>query len=208
MNLIERLTTTDRITSAREAFNQVFQSSNPFNSPFSPQIESKAILFPSSYLLNSEQYDAIVVASNRIGDTTAYYSSTESYRLGRVRFEEGTHAVVQLRKSSHDSMWKLLGNVQWESAIYAIDGRWGAMSSNDVHAVVGGPTEFIETLDRLLGLQRNLDEFLDYLIDQHNRFQSDLSWVVELLSNTYGEQQSSRLLSAKGFSPIHLDDSS
>lgn len=197
--MIKRLPSSHHVAQAKRHFDQVFQSVDPYGRPFSSGVEAKAVVFPSYYLLLPEQYDALVEAARILGETTAFYSSTETYRIGRNYWAEGMHALIDLRPGTHDDIWYGLGQVQWEGALYSVSGRWGALSSNDIHAVIGGPREFMQILDDHLNFEQNLRSFLEYEVEQHRRHKADIAWVVDLIENVYGEAFSSTLLTASRF---------
>jgi hypothetical protein len=124
------------------------------------------------------------------------------YRLGRSAWDDQLHAVIELKKGSYDDIWYGLGQVHWESALYSSSGRWGVLTSNDMHSVVGGPIELMKFLDNHLDFEKSVQGFLEYEINEMNRWRHDTSWIIDLISNVYDEDYARCLLTEVGLLPL------
>lgn len=187
------LTTTEELATAKAKFDQIFQSADPFGKPFVPTPNRRAVIFPTYYLLFPKQYDVLVEAVQFLGETHAYYSSTDTYRMGRYAWGEQTHAIIELQRGSYDDIWYGLGQVHWESALYSLHGSWGVLTSNDIDSIVGGPFDLMKFLDSHLDFEKSVHHFLEYEINAMNRWNHDTTWIVELITNVFGVDRARHL---------------
>src|SRR3989442_8447569 len=136
-------------SAAQDAFNQVFASADPFQPAFVSGVEKLALLFPlDGYELHAEQFGAVAVAAERIGESEAFISSVElltDLRGAGQWADKRTHYRILLDPKFYfqltDSPLGLMRN-----AIYSVHGRWGLIISEESHALVGGPETFVTSL--------------------------------------------------------------
>jgi hypothetical protein len=211
--LVEKLQGIDAVHKAKRAFDMVFQSRDPFNEPLQNDIVSRAILFPSNYLFTGcpEQYEAIVAAATAINERYAYVSETEGYDRG-IPFESGPgyHGIVDIDRISLDDLDRLTslqgyGGIS-ESALYSTKGTWGAITSHENHAVIGGTSDFMAVIADRIDLDASVREFLADYIREHERFGGDApSWVPRLMRHVYGDENAARYLKEAEFPVANHD---
>lgn len=199
--MVDKLISSKAILAAKESFECVFRSRDPFEEPVQANVSSRAILYPSNYLFQRypEQYTAIVSGAVSVGESRAYVSETEGYAQG-IEFDSpgGYHALIDFDGTSFKDLIVRTREQGYpgitEAALYSTQGTWGAITSHERHAVVGGPPEFMAVLAEQLDLEAGIQEFLADFKDAYDRFGGDSSWIPRLLRHTYGDEKASQYL--------------
>lgn len=167
------------------AFRAVFQSTDPFGAPFTERMTSRCLLYPVPYLLEPEQFDAVVAAARVTGDYRLCISVTEEFDgLSGARAE---HYLLDYWEGAEYQRLSAVGVL--ENAVYSPRGQWGLMMSHEQHAVAGGPRAFLDTLaSRFPSFEPSLEEFLQSWAMYHNQRNADVSWLETLLTHLYGRE--------------------
>lgn len=181
---------------SRRAFERVFASMDFLDAPFQNSVERRLILFPTGLEeLEKQQFEALGGAAFRLGDREAFVTSIkpgpegwseDAYFHGITAFDDSAYASY----SSSETAPALL-----EHALYSPQGAWGLLTSDAEHAVVGGPTDFIE--DLLSAIPRSEDEMLEEWLDYWRRFHAvgtDVSWLPANLTHLLGHDRALQAL--------------
>jgi hypothetical protein len=126
------LSTREWDSRAAGAARRIFASLDPFGQPFTPAAAERALLFPISYELEPGQLAALGRAAGSVGEETFFLESL-------VADEDERYWEIPLRDKKP---YKRIGDL-FQSAIFSSDGRWGMLISDEDHAVIGGPPEFM-----------------------------------------------------------------
>lgn len=126
----------------RTAWKHVFRSNDPFSWPFRSKVASGLIFYPTSgYHLTDQQFRAVLFALKQTGEDGFFISTVESEGLSFLDREWGHWACDN---PSYEDYLKL--PLTLENAIYSKNGRWGVLISHEMHALVGGSSDFISAL--------------------------------------------------------------
>ena len=168
------------------AFRAVFQSTNPFDTPLTERMTSRGLLFPVPYLLEPEQFAAVVRAAQAVGDDRLCISVTEEFD-GLA----GTRAEHYLASYWEAAEYQELGEVGvLENAIYSPSGQWGLIVSHEQHAVAGGSRLFLDALaSHFPDFDSSLEQFLQTWAEYRQRRKADTSWLEALLTHVYGRER-------------------
>jgi hypothetical protein len=138
---VRRLTAEERATEAEPAFSSVFASKDPFGTPFQPDVERKALLYPVSDKLERGQFDALSGAAAAVGEDAAYHLITEledEDMAAALELPLDDYAVyAAAMQASHPLL---------ERALFSRQGTWGLLFSRENHLLAGGPARFIDLL--------------------------------------------------------------
>lgn len=195
--MVRKLVTPGEIRQAEIAFDRVYQSADPFDSPFRDDWPDRALLFPAPRDLSDEQWSAVTAAAHIIHERKAYFSEIESYK--GANFEHHLHWRINLSESNinlllHQQGWSGIS----ESALYSVNGLWGALTSHELHAVIAGQPEFMAALGKELDLDAELDEFLRYWQSAHHDWKARIGWIPGLLNHIYGPDRAQAYLAHYG----------
>lgn len=72
-----KLSVSEFQATAEPAFIAVFASSNPFGSPFTDRVKHRAILYPTGYVLDKDEFESLGDAARRVGDDHLYVALVE-----------------------------------------------------------------------------------------------------------------------------------
>lgn len=183
---MRQLSGVDWATELEPAFRQVFAATDPFGSPFQPAVSARALLYPVSYLLDAEQFQALADVARSIGDDAICVSITETNK--RLDAPDARHWILEHWEWTE---YHELGDVGvLENAVYSPIGQWGMLISHEQHAVLGGSERFMQEMAaRFPAFQESLGEFLTYWSENSRRHNADVDWVAPLLSHLYGESR-------------------
>lgn len=187
--LVEQVADHRQIEDMKRAFHGVFRSTDPFVQPLQPDVVGRAILFPSWENFRDYEWEAMIIAAASVGDYHAYFSSVE----GHLPFNAHLHFRVRLIEGSHGAVMERLfgyGYVPFvHSALYSPSGTWGALTSHNIHAVVGGPLQFVEELGFAYDLNAAVLSFLQSWKRNETVWQVDVSWAGQLVQHVFGEER-------------------
>lgn len=149
--------------SLKKIWESLFVSDNPFEWPFSSDIESRMLFYPTEgYHLTETQYSAIRGAAKRVGDKGFLISIIEGQ--GEV-FDRGEHWWCEFPPYEEYLRIPLV----LENTHYSKSGCWGIIISHEDHAFIGGKGEFMkEVRDRYSNWQKDWDEFQAFWEDNLN----------------------------------------
>lgn len=146
---------------------------------FTPQIQKKGVLAPAFFTLRNDYAKAFLTAVTKVGDKAFYISTTERVVPGPNDW------LVSLNANSIQEYEKYRGvyrNV--DNAIYSPNGKWGIWFSNDLYALIGGSTEFVDTFYDVLG--KTVNEMVLIFIKSVQNTQ----YVLDVfLPQMFGEEQ-------------------
>jgi len=180
------------LRAAKDAFHALFRNGLSCDQPvLSPG--SGVILWDIRNELTEEHHRVLASAATAEGDTEAYVSFLGGYHgaaenSGEVPpdFELADHILFDLElyppRDFGDEWWRIV-----EHVIYSPTGRWGLMTSLELHAIAVGSVEFRSRLLASPLFADSLSRFLGYCRDARDRLQGQVSWVPALLDNVYGE---------------------
>ena len=169
-----------------DAFRAVFQSTDPFDAPLTDRMTSRGLLYPVPYLLEPEQFVAVVAAARTMGDDRLCISVTEEFDgLSGLKAE---HYIVNYWEETE---YQALGTVGvLENALYSPSGQWGLIISHEQHAVAGGSRSFWDALALSFpDVDSSLEQFLQTWAEHRRRRKADTSWVGTLLTHIYGPER-------------------
>jgi hypothetical protein len=122
-----------------------YPSTLAFRYPFTERIERAMILYPTAWHLEESQFRAICQTLRALGSSIFYTSIYEDkgdfLYSGGVRGDARHHIL-----KAEDSFAMHEASVPWplEYALYGDAPCWGLIASHELHAILGGSTEFIE----------------------------------------------------------------
>ncbi|MEM6454567.1 MAG: hypothetical protein AAF772_05700 [Acidobacteriota bacterium] len=127
----------------RSAWEEIFNSNDPFVWPFRSQFLEGRLAYPTDgYHLTKEQFLAVSAASKELGEEGFYLSVTESEGLS---FLDRPWGHWLSNTSTYEKYAEL--SLPLENAMYSRQGRWGAIVSHEMHALIAGPPRFLSALD-------------------------------------------------------------
>lgn len=190
----------------------MFWSGDAYDEPVQDHVTCRAILFPSNFLFAwyDEQFDAIVASALALGETTAYLSHSGGHE-DAVPFEEGFHAIVQLRENGLQELEERLFELEGghmafiETAIYSREGHWGVLTTDD-HSIVAGSTDFMTVLATKIDLDAGILPFLAFWKEAYENRGVDVDWTGRMLRHVYGDEEAIRYIADADF-PFSCQDS-
>ena len=182
---------------SQHQFERVFSNVNALDSPFTDEVEERAILFPMSFRLLRPEMDALEYAAKTVGDHEFFLTLIETEGTPRMR----------LRFTDYDLYDQVVAS---ETAICGASQPWGLIFSHMGHAIIGGPRPFLAALrDRFppvepgrragerarrpLSFDEQLSEFLR-AARAWRREGSELPWLPTLLQHVYGPREAKAML--------------
>lgn len=191
------------LRAAKDAFHMLFRNGNSCDRPVLHP-GSGVILWNIRNELTEEQYRVLAAAAQSEGDSEAYVSFLGGYE-GRTAdgdelpadFEITDHLRFNLElyppRDFGEDWWRII-----EHVIYSPRGTWGVMTSLEWHAIAVGSSTFRTQLLASSLFANSLQLFLRNWKDSRDRLGGRVSWVPELLANTYGEAAAEEILLAFG----------
>lgn len=189
---------------AEPIFRLVFASDNQFGETFTPNITARRILYPLSFYLEQPFLQALIKAASSVGDTGCYLSRPW------LDSNEPNHCYIPLSELlegyvSSPGSEKLIGvqleiELFTEYCLYSSQGKWGLLLCYDYYGVLGGSSQFIEQVRRVVP---NLDEQVELFLRNYQQEKADgahltLNWLPGLLAHVYGQETAKRLLRQTG----------
>lgn len=175
------------------AFRRVFAATDPFGQPFETAVQSRALVYPVSYLLDATEFEALIDAARFVGDDMLGVSITETNEP--LDAPTARHWVLKYWEGSE---YRHLGDVGvLQNAIYSPTGQWGMLLSHEQHGVIGGSRDFMRRFAaRFPAFEESVNGFLEYWNENHRRHNADISWLEPLLAHLYGIQSARELMSS------------
>jgi hypothetical protein len=187
---------------AKPVYEHVFATGNPFESPFTSVLESRMILFPVHYMMETSLARAITKASAQLNENSFYLSVLE-----RPTDEEHDRPYHWHIGFSEFEQYRSLGYpFVLENAVYSDRGTWGLMFSHERHAVLGGPAEFVQVVaQELPKLTDQVENFVETWKKNQKRLGSKVDWLPRLLKHVYGDERAQDML-VKADLPLSVED--
>lgn len=181
----------DFVRETKPLYEHVFTTGNPFESPFTSAIESRMILFPVHYMMETSLARAITKASAQLNENSFYLSVLE-----RPAAEEPDRPYHWHIAFAELEQYRSLGYpFVLENAVYSERGTWGLMFSHERHAVLGGPSEFVQVVaQELPKLTDQVENFIATWKKNQKRLGSNVEWLPGLLRHVYGDEQAQKLM--------------
>jgi hypothetical protein len=206
----------------------VFGSFDPFGAPFRDSIARRAILWPVSYFLSDDEFEALSFAANAVGDEGFYEFMSENpphlCALDGTDVHAGSGAFDD-PPPHYYACGDLAGydrhqNTYLETVLLSATARWGMIISHEDHAVVGGASEFVEeVLNRFPATSgfRSLqpdgtwseapliparEQAHAFFSEVHGDWPEPEKWVKRHAAHVLGEQEAKRLLGEIGFGQL------
>lgn len=188
---------------AKPVYEHVFTTGNPFESPFTSAIESRMILFPVHYVMETSLARAITKASAQLNENSFYLSVLE-----RPTDEEHDRPYHWHVAFTELEQYRSLGYpFVLENAVYSDRGTWGLMFSHERHAVLGGPAEFVQVVtEELPKLTEQVETFIETWKKNQKGLGSNVHWLIRLLRHAYGEETARDLLADSGLASLRENE--
>jgi hypothetical protein len=191
------------LRAAKDAFHALFRNGLSCDQPVLHP-GSGVILWDIRNELAEEQYRVLADAATAEGDTEAYVSFLGGYHgAGKASgdippdFELADHLRFDLElyppRDFGDEWWRII-----EHVIYSPKGKWGLMTSLELHGIAVGSAGFRSRLLASPLFANSLPQFLAYCKDARDRLQGRVSWIPALLDNVYGGEAAVRILADFG----------
>ncbi|MGH3029796.1 MAG: hypothetical protein ACRDNE_03345 [Gaiellaceae bacterium] len=197
---------------AGAAFRRTFRTTDPFRAPFSDNIEHRLLLYPLGwgYAFDADEREALAHAAAAVGDDGFYVTYTERFRDPPepldyfVPLEDiGGYGPLDEDRSALEHADPFLCN-----ALVSPRGLWGAIISDEGHAVVGGSADFVRVLvdhypraatDPSTGATETLTPPREQVYDMllYYRFYGTLDsyeWLPVLLEHVFGSAEAAGVL--------------
>ena len=180
---MKKIVGSEALKTLESSFLKVFKNKDSFGNPFTEDIQTKLLLFPTDgYYLQEDQFNVLCQINRHIGEEEFFISEIEgdcfSASLSSQAYEHG-HWVGNVTSMYED--YKSLPIVL-ENAIYSKKGNWGLMTSHEGHAILGGSKEFIVRFQGLYPKYRTSQErFFEYWKYNKSKYNSNIEWLSNFL---------------------------
>jgi hypothetical protein len=152
-----RLTSQEDIRALKHVSSEVFENLDAYSVEFTPAIECRFVLFPvDHYHLTRDQFAALGQAAEALRDDSAYLFDVEQWT--RFGWETQRREFWRLSLDDHAAYEDPPADaniVIMQNAIVSISGKWGIVISDENHAIVGGPEQFVSLFLDALGVNTN-----------------------------------------------------
>jgi hypothetical protein len=190
------------LTKVEPILRKVFVGDDPFEPSFAPNIQGRRIIYRYKYSIDPPFTDALIEAASKLGDEGCYIStlwrpSHEPWHW-YIPFSEFNSAYVEHRKEFDEfDIWLIYSG---ENILYSPQGKWGIMFSHESHALLGGPQEFIEEIQKTVpDLDLQVCEFLKFWkYCKDNYSSAETAWLPEVLAQVYGQENAEKMLRENG----------
>lgn len=164
---------------AFEAYDKIFTVREGYENFFTQQIQKKGVIAPAFFTLGNDYASAFLEAATRTGDKTFYISTTERVVPGPNDWLVPLDIDSLREYETYDGIYHNVDN-----AIYSPTGKWGIWFSNDLYALIGGSTEFVDAFYSYVG--KTIDEMMIVFIKS---VQNTNHVLDEFLPRMFGEDQ-------------------
>jgi hypothetical protein len=193
MNLDGKIEVIHKDENIQAVYDKVFTARDGDEIYFTPMIEKKGIITPIQYTIDKEYVAPFLAAVHSVGEEEFYISTTE-----RVKGVANDWLVPLSAVSLDWGLDNLVEQVQYfqlvENAIYSVNGKWGMWFSDGDIALIGGPTNFIDTFYRALG--KTIDEMVFKFLHDTRDFQPKARKIIieERIPNLFGKEEATRYM--------------
>lgn len=192
------LTEDESLLRTKNAFCQVFKTTNPFDEPFVESVSQRSLLYPISFQLQQRELASIAAAIHAIGETDFYLSALERSTNSKLTQPYDWYIPI----AQIDQYYSINGYLfLLENALYSTKGTWGIMISHEQHAIVGGSKLFLDTLMSYWPFSpaEQIANFLHDWKTNHEQLGANISWLPKLLAHIYGKQQAQYVMQEMDF---------
>lgn len=206
--------TASDLTRARNAFSAVFQDFDPYGRPFQPVVGDRLLIYDvdrnetTPWGLSPPALCALLHAADDQDLERVFISVADP----RTNHDAEAHYVLSpLTAGSYAAApepWTILPH-----AMYPPSGRWGVMSSDESHILIGGTARFVA--DLAAGLGRGTDAMISAWLEGWSGHQDQDpdgrlrigDWIPAQLAHIVGSERAERALSSSRLrrwsSPAH-----
>jgi len=133
--------------SAKNSFERIFISTDPFAWPFHERIKDYIFFYPTEgYALTKKQYVAIMRAAEKLEDNTFYHSVVEAEDDIVNEKDILDRNIHWLCENPDYKEYFSIVTFPLECGLYSEKGNWGILISQEEHAIVGGTNSFMDEL--------------------------------------------------------------
>ena len=193
--------TVSDLTRAKSAFSAVFRDFEPFGRPFQQAVGDRLLIYDADrnettpWGLSAPALGALLQASDDHDLERVFISVADP----RTDHAVGVHYVLSpLTADSYaaaSDAWTILPH-----AMYPPSGRWGIISSDESHILVGGTARFVA--DLAAGLGRGQDAMISAWLEEWARHQDQDpdgrlrigDWIPAQLAHIVGPERADRAL--------------
>jgi len=119
------------------AFDRVFAAFDPYGAPFRPELGARDLLFPTGpAALTEEQVAAVAHVTADPRTCVCLAAPGEGGCIFELPLTAGDY-----RAAAEARDWCFIAH-----ALFAVDGRWGVLTSGESHAVLAGPPEVVAAM--------------------------------------------------------------
>lgn len=195
--------TASDLARAKNAFSVVFHEFDPYGCPFQQKVGDRLLIYDvdrnetTPWGLSASALDALLRAADA-EDLERVFISVADPRTNR---DPAAHYVLSpLDADSYAAAaeaWTILPH-----AMYPPSGRWGAISSDESHTLIGGTARFVANL--AAGLGRGQDAMVSAWLEDWSAHQDQDpddrlrigDWIPAQLAHIVGSQRAERALSS------------
>lgn len=185
---------------AKEPFNSIFATVDPYGEPFRKNIQHRLFLYGFRWELHDPWISPLVETMNEVGEKGFYVTALE--RPAPEDQIQPYHWYIPLSEVSS------YGSVVFsqQNAIYSTSGKWGIICSDEDHALVGGDKQLIDNiLASVPDLDDRLNQFFDAWKYYNKKNKVDIQWIVPMLSHVYGSEKAEKLIRNAGLEWLFAD---
>jgi hypothetical protein len=156
-----------------DVFHSTFLNFDPYEPRFRANSSRRSILFPTdSYHLTSVQFEALLAS---IDSDKKFFISEIGW--GAESFKKGRHYLCNYPTFQQYTAL----NVGVENAIFGVDGTWGLLLSDELHAIVAGDEKFFQAFKSNYTGTNDLIQFRRYWAAIREERNVSVDWLEPLL---------------------------
>ena len=182
---------------AMQRYMEVFASPCSLISPFTPEMDSRLVIFNEMHSVDTSFLLSIISDSKGMGDTGFYFSFVEVYdyqiwypgmpndekylKSWFVPFDDVKDYLAQTFLTNH--------------VIYSQQGKWGVFVSVDHFLILGGISSFVsQIISKNPDLDQATDRFIRIWKEWNLSLGYRLEWITDLLKHVYGIDKAKKLV--------------
>jgi hypothetical protein len=174
---------------SKETFNKVFTGRDAYSSPFTDRMQIRLLLYYFSPTLHEPWINPLVKTMKTLGEK-GFYLSLQGHahnKIGPLTYN--WYVPIDELDECGKKIYPL------ENRIYSVNGLWGIISSDEGHAVVGGPSILINNiLESVNDLDLRVRDFLALWKSYHELNQVDINWIFDVFVHVYGASKTIQIL--------------
>jgi hypothetical protein len=167
-----------------EKLRRSLASFDAFNEPFQAVVQSRLLLFPTDgFLLTPKQFKALGTVASQFGDRTGHCVITEGLDVSKDQVALDCYEFNLQDYAGYRNLGDS-GCVLQENALLSDSGSWVILISQEFHALLGCPLDFLVEFRRLYPeADSEFDKFVDAWKSNAERIGSDISWLPNLAAH-------------------------